>query len=81
VRAHKKIFGRGISAACKHTTYIPIAKGFVYLSAVVDVASRRVLTHKVAITLEACHAKDIIEEAFTKFARPESLTRIRLTNS
>ena len=29
------------------TTYIPMAKGFVYLTAVVDVASRRVLTHKV----------------------------------
>jgi len=28
------------------TTYIPMAKGFVYLTAVVDVASRRVLTHK-----------------------------------
>ena len=28
------------------TTYIPMAKGFVYLTAVVDVASRRVLSHK-----------------------------------
>ena len=36
------------------TTYIPMARGFVYLTAVVDVASRRVLAHKVAITLEAC---------------------------
>ena len=33
------------------TTYIPVPKGFVYLTAVVDVASRRVLTHKVAVTL------------------------------
>lgn len=53
------------------TTYIPMAKGFVYLTAVVDVASRRVLTHKVAITLEACHAREIIEEAFAKFGKPE----------
>ena len=53
------------------TTYIPMAKGFVYLTAVVDVASRRVLTHKVAITLEACHAREIIEEAFTKYGVPE----------
>jgi hypothetical protein len=29
-----------------------MARGFVYLTAVVDVASRRVLTHKVAITME-----------------------------
>jgi putative transposase len=53
------------------TTYIPMARGFVYLTAVVDVASRRVLTHKVAIMLEACHAVEIIEEAFARFGPPE----------
>ena len=53
------------------TTYIPMAKGFVYLTAVVDVASRGVLTHKVAITLEACHAVEIIEEAFARLGLPE----------
>jgi putative transposase len=52
-------------------TYIPMAKGFVYLMAVVDVASRRVLTHKVAVTLEACHAREIIEEAFARYGMPE----------
>ncbi|MBC7618091.1 MAG: IS3 family transposase [Candidatus Saccharibacteria bacterium] len=53
------------------TTYMPMARGFVYLTAVVDVASRRVLTHKVAITLEACHAVEIIEEAFARFGLQE----------
>ena len=53
------------------TTYIPMARGFVYLTAVVDVASRRVLTHKVAVTLQACHAKEIIEEAFARYGTPE----------
>jgi putative transposase len=53
------------------TTYIPMARGFVYLTAVVDVASRRVLTHKVAITMEACHAREIIEEAFARYGTPE----------
>ena len=53
------------------TTYIPMAKGFVYLSAVVDVASRRILTHKVAVTLEACHAREIIDEAFARYGTPE----------
>jgi putative transposase len=48
------------------TTYIPMARGFVYLTAVVDAASRMVLAHKVAITLEACHAKEIIEQAFAR---------------
>ena len=53
------------------TTYIPMAKGFVYLTAVVDVASRRVLAHKTAITLEACHAVEILEQAMTCFGLPE----------
>ena len=48
-----------------------MAKGFVYLTAVVDVASRKVLAHKVAITLEAVHAKEVIEQAFNRYGTPE----------
>ncbi len=53
------------------TTYIPMARGFVYLTAVVDVASRKVLAHRVAITLEAIHAKEVIEQALAKYGVPE----------
>ena len=53
------------------TTYIPMARGFVYLTAVVDVASRKVLAHKVAITLEAVHATEVIEQAFAHYGTPE----------
>ena len=53
------------------TTYIPMARGFVYLTAVVDVASRRVLAHKVATTLEACHAREVIDQAFARWGTPE----------
>jgi len=53
------------------TTYIPMARGFVYLTAVVDVASRKVLAHKVAITLEAVHAREVIEQAFARYGVPE----------
>ena len=53
------------------TTYIPMEKGFVYLTAVIDVASRRVLAHKTSTTLEACHAVEIIERAFARFGTPE----------
>ncbi len=53
------------------TTYIPMARGFVYLTAVVDVASRAVLAHKVAITLESCHAREVIEQAFARHGAPE----------
>ena len=53
------------------TTYIPMAQGFVYLTAVVDVASRRVLAHKLATTLEAHHAVEILEAAFAGYGTPE----------
>ena len=53
------------------TTYNPMAKGFVYLTAVVDVASRRVLAHKVATTLEATHAVEIMEQAYARYGTPD----------
>lgn len=53
------------------TTYIRMARGFVYLTAVVDVYSRRILAHRTAITLEACHAVDALEEAYRRFGKPE----------
>jgi putative transposase len=53
------------------TTYIPMARGFVYLTAVVDVASRKVMAHKLAITLEACHAREVIEQAFMRYGTPD----------
>ena len=53
------------------TTYVPMARSFVYLTAVVNVASRCVLAHKVAITLEAVHAKEVIEQAFARYGAPE----------
>jgi putative transposase len=43
----------------------------VYLTAVIDWAARKVLAHKVAITLEACHAVDVLKEAFANFPKPE----------
>jgi len=53
------------------TTYIPMEQGFVYLTAVIDWATRKVLAHKVAITLEACHAIDVLNEAFAKYDAPQ----------
>ncbi len=53
------------------TTYVPMARGFVYLTAVIDVASRTVLAHRLAITLEACHAVDALEQAFARYGTPQ----------
>jgi putative transposase len=52
------------------TTYIPMARGFVYLTAVVDWASRKILAHRVAITLEASHAVEALEEAYARYGLP-----------
>ena len=53
------------------TAYIRMAKGFDYLTVVIDWASRKVLAAKIAITLEACHAVDVLQEAFTRHGTPE----------
>lgn len=53
------------------TSYIPMEKGFVYLTAVMDWATRKVLAHKVAITLEACHAVEVLSEALAHYPAPE----------
>ncbi|VFU07817.1 protein of unknown function [Methylocella tundrae] len=47
-------------------TYIPMARGFVYLAAVVDWATRRVLSHRVSITMEADFCVEALEEALAK---------------
>ncbi len=53
------------------TSYIPMAHGFVYLTAVVDWASSKVPAHRVAITMEATHAVEALGEAFAKYGQPE----------
>ncbi len=52
-------------------TYVPMARGFVYLAAVVDWSSRRVLSHRVSITMEAGFCVEALEEALAKYGKPE----------
>jgi len=52
-------------------TYIPMAHGFVYLAAVLDWFSRRVLSWRLSITLEVEFCLDAVEEALAKHDRPE----------
>ena len=52
-------------------TYIPMRRGFVYLAAVVDWCSRRVLAHRVSITMEAAFCVEALEEALAKHGKPE----------
>ena len=52
-------------------TYIPMARGFVYLAAVVDWFSRRVLAWRVAITLEVEFCLEAVKEALARHGKPE----------
>lgn len=48
-----------------------MARGFSYLTAVFDVFSRRALAHRVAITLEAEHAVEVLKEALVRYGAPD----------
>jgi len=52
-------------------TYIPMARGFVYLAAVVDWFSRRVLAWRLSITMEAGFCVEALEEALARQGKPE----------
>ena len=53
------------------TTYIPMQRGFVYLSAVLDWATRRVLSWRLSNTLTADPCVEALEEAIVKYGAPE----------
>ena len=52
-------------------TYIPMARGFVYLAAVVDWFSRRVLAWKLSITMDVSFCIEALEEALSNYGKPE----------
>jgi len=68
---------RGLTVECPNQvwamdiTYIPMARGFVYLAAVVDWFSRRVLAWRLSITMEAAFCIEALEEALVKYGAPE----------
>jgi putative transposase len=52
-------------------TYIPMARGFVYLAVVLDWATRRVLSWRLSITMEATFCVETLEDALACHGRPE----------
>lgn len=52
-------------------TYIPMARGFVYLNAVVDWATQKVLAWRLSITLETEPCLEALREAMAKYGKPE----------
>ena len=58
-------------AWCSDITYIPMRSGFMYLVAVMDWYSRRVLAWELSNTLEAGFCTDALDAAFAAFGTPE----------
>jgi putative transposase len=56
---------------CSDVTYIPMAKGFLYLVVVMDWVSRTVLAWRLSNTLSAEFCVEALEEALARYGRPE----------
>jgi putative transposase len=52
-------------------TYIPMKRGFVFLVAILDWATRRVLAHRVSTSMSTDFCVDALEEAIAKYGQPE----------
>src|ERR1700720_3366416 len=56
---------------CSEVTYIPMARGFLYLVVIMDWVSRTVLAWRLSNTLGADFCVDALEEALARYGRPE----------
>ena len=65
------VVDRPNQAWCTDITYIPMRRGFLYLVAVMDWATRRVLSWRVSNTMDVDFCLEALEEALARFGRPE----------
>jgi putative transposase len=56
---------------CSDITYLPMRRGFLYLVAVMDWATRKVLSWRLSNTLDVEFCLEALEEALARFGRPE----------
>jgi len=56
---------------CADITYIPMRRGFLYLVAVMDWASRKVLSWRLSNTMDVEFCREALEDALTRYGRPE----------
>ena len=62
-------------------TYIPIGRGFLYLVAIIDWASRAVLNWRLSNTMDSSFCVEALEEALARFGRPEIFNTTRAASS
>ena len=56
---------------CSDITYIPVKSGFLYLVAIMDWATRKVLSWRLSNTLDASFCVEALDEAIAKYGKPE----------
>ena len=56
---------------CADITYIPMRRGFLYLVAVMDWSTRKVLAWRVSNTMDVAFCVEVLQEALARFGRPE----------
>ena len=57
---------------CSDISYIPVKRGFLYLVAIMDWATRKVLSWRLSNTMDASFCKDALDEASPNMVRPKS---------
>ena len=62
---------RGNQVWCSDISYIPVKRGFLYLVAIMDWATRKVLSWRLSNTMDASFCKEALDEAIAKFGPPE----------
>ena len=65
------VIDRPNQVRCADITYLPMRRGFLYLVAVMDWATRKVLAWRVSNTLDVEFCPEALEEALARFGRPE----------
>lgn len=63
---------------CTDVTYIPVRRGFRYLVAIMEWATRKVLAWRLSNTLDASFCVKALKEAITKFGKPSRVAAIDL---
>jgi len=71
VCAERCTYGSGRRSALALLTPFPMARGYVYLAVVLDWATRRVLSWRLSITMEAAFCVETLEDALARHGRPE----------
>lgn len=56
---------------CTDITYIPMARGFMYLTALIDVYSRKIMGWGISNSLDAKWCKQVLEDAISRHGKPE----------